>query len=100
VEGDAFAGQGRLVRVLKLDGKIPDGAAVRVATGVDIRPANGGFAVNGGKLSLDGHEFENAFQVSADGATVSGKDVLVPLRAEIKVSYSWPNAHAMHAHAQ
>ena len=100
VEGDALAGQGRLVRVLKLDGKIPDGAVLRVATGETIAPASGGFAVNGGKLSLDGREFENSFQVSADGATISGKDLLVPLRAEIRVSYSWPNAHSQHAHAQ
>jgi azurin len=99
VEGDAFAGAGRLVRVLKLDGNLPAGAVLRVASG-EIKPVNGGFAVNGGKFSLENHEFENVFQVSADGATVSGKDLLVPLRAEIKVFYSWPSAHAQHAHAK
>ena len=98
VEGDAFAGQGCLVRVLKLDGKLPVGAVLRVASG-EIKTAGGGFAVNGGKFSLEGHEFENVFQVSADGAVLAGKDLLVPLRAEIRVSYSWPSAHAQHAHA-
>ena len=99
VEGDAFAGQGRLVRALKLDGKLPADAVLRVASG-EIKTAGGGFAVNGGKLALDGREFENVFQVSADGATLAGKDLLVPLRAEIRVSYAWPAAHAQHAHAK
>ena len=99
VEGDAFAGQGRLVRALKLDGKLPADAVLRVASG-EIKTAGGGFAVNGGKLALEGREFENVFQVSADGAVLAGKDLLVPLRAEIRVSYSWPAAHAQHAHAK
>ena len=99
VEGDAFAGAGRLVRVLKLDGKLPAGAVLRVASG-EIKPMSSGFAVNGGKFSLDGREFENVFQVAVHGATVAGKDLLVPLRAEIKVSYSWPAAHSQHAHAK
>ncbi len=53
-----------------------------------------------GKLTLDGRGLRESVQVSAEGATVSGKDLLVPLRAEIKVSYSWPAAHGQHAHAK
>jgi azurin len=100
VEGDAFAGRGRLIRTLKLDGEIPGGGLLRVATGVEITPAKDGFTVNGGRYKLDGREFDNVFQVSVDGATVVAGNVLVPLRAEIKIAYSWPNAHAQHAHAK
>ncbi len=98
VEGDALAGQGKLVRVLKIDGSIPAGAVMRVATGSAITPTGGGFNVTGEKLSLEGHAFDNVFQVAVEGATVSGKNLTVPLRPEIKISYSWPNLHAQHLH--
>ena len=33
---------------------------------------------------------EGKFLVSADGAKLNGKDITLPARAEIKVTYSWP----------
>jgi azurin len=99
VDGDAFAGAGRLVRVLKIEGQIPEGAVLRLATGSQIHAADGAFHVTGDALSLDGYPFDNAFQVTADGALVSGKNLVLPLRPEITISYSWPNTHAHHAAA-
>jgi azurin len=98
VSGDAFTGNGQLVRSMKIEGSIPAGATLRVATG-DIQPANGSFNVTGEKLVLDGHTFDNIFRVTVDGATVAGKNLVVPLRPEIKISYGWPDGHAHHTQA-
>ncbi|HEY3900352.1 MAG TPA: family 16 glycoside hydrolase [Chthoniobacter sp.] len=100
VDGDAFAGNGHLVRVLKIEGQIPEGAVLRLATGSQIQPADGAFHVTGDKLVLDGHPFDNAFQVAAEGAVISGKNLILPLRPDVTVSYSWPSAHNHHAAAQ
>jgi len=99
VDGDAFAGAGRLVRVLKIEGQIPAGAMLRLATGSQIHPADGAFHVTGDALTLEGHPFDNTFQVTAAGALIAGRNLVLPLRPEITVSYSWPNAHAQHAAA-
>jgi hypothetical protein len=77
----------------------PEGAVLRLATGSQIHAADGAFHVTGDALSLDGYPFDNAFQVTADGALVSGKNLVLPLRPEITISYSWPNTHAHHAAA-
>ena len=98
VEGSAVAGAGKLIRTLKLTGPIPANGYFRAATGTSIEPAAGGFIVKGGPLALDGRGFENTFQISAEGAQVAGTNLLVPARAEIKVTYSWPMDHANHAH--
>ena len=100
VDGDALAGGGKLVRVMKTDGGIPAGAVLRVATGTAIALADGGFNVTGEKLSFEGPVFDNVFHVAVGGATISGKNLIVPLSREIKISYAWPNAPAQHAGAK
>ena len=88
----------KLVRTLKLTGTIPPGAQFRAATGDKIEPAGAAFAIDGGKFDLDGGNYDNHFSVAVDGATVAGRNLLVPARAEIKITYSWPQSHAQHAH--
>jgi azurin len=98
VQGDAVAGDGKLVRTLTLTGPIPANTYFRVATGASLQPMDGGFLVQDGRLTLDGRDFENQFRVAADGAQVAGKNLLVPAQAEIKITYSWTGSHAHHAH--
>ena len=87
-----------LVRTLKLTGTIPAGAQFRAATGDTITAAGAAFAIDAGKFGLDGTSYENKFTVAVDGATVAGRNLLVPARAEIRITYSWPQSHAQHAH--
>jgi hypothetical protein len=78
--GDAVAGTGKLVRNLTLTGTIPPGALLRVAEGTSIQPKGDAFLVDG----------PSKFLVSASGAQITGKDLLVPAQATIQVTYSWP----------
>ncbi len=98
VIGDALAGAGKLVRTLKLDGKTPAGALFRVASAEKITPQGNAFLVETGSFVPE-IKTELKFLVSADGATLNGKDITLPARAEIKVTYSWPTVHGAHAHA-
>lgn len=98
VQGNALGSEGKLVRTLKLTGKIPANAFFRAATGASIQPADGGFIVNNGVFALDGRQFEDTFRIVADGAQVAGQNLLIPARSEIKITYSWPTSHAHHAH--
>ena len=95
-EGDA-TGAAKLVRTLKLAGPIPANAFLRVANGT-IQPAGSAFQVNGGVFDVQGRSFENQYSVAVDGAQIAGRNLLVPARAEIKITYTWPNSHAHHAH--
>ncbi len=97
VIGDALAGAGKLVRTLKLDGKIPAGALFRVASAPKITPQGSEFLVEAGRFMAEINT-EGKFLVSADGATLNGKDLTLPARSEIKVTYSWPMVHGTHAH--
>jgi azurin len=83
--GDAKAPEGKLTRMVRLEGSIPAGATFRVATGSILQPENGGFSIqaNGAR-----------FFVTAEGAQISGPNLLVPARAEMKVTYAWPAVHA------
>ena len=96
VEGDA-TGAGKLIRTLKLTGSIPPNAWLRIANGT-IQPADGAFAVDGGVFDVQGRSFENKYTVAAEGAQAAGRNLVVPARAEIKVTYAWPNTHAAHVH--
>ena len=98
VEGDAVKGEGKLVRTIKMTGKLPANAWFRAATGTNIQPVNGGFLVSNGRINLNGRESENTFRITVDGAQVAGQNLLIPARAEIKITYSWPTNHAHHAH--
>ena len=97
VEGDAVAGAGKLLRTVKLTGAIPPNAFFRAATGSNIQPVVGGFLVSNGRFGLDGREFDNTFRITADGAQVAGRNLLIPARSEIKITYAWPTTHAHHA---
>jgi hypothetical protein len=96
VIGDALAGAGKLVRTLKLDGKIPSGALFRVASAAKITSQGSAFLVEAGRFAAEINT-EGKFLVSADGATLSGKDITLPARAEIKVTYAWPETQGAHA---
>ncbi|MDB6172098.1 MAG: hypothetical protein JWL59_1409 [Chthoniobacteraceae bacterium] len=85
VEGNAVTGNGRLVRTLKLSGKLPGNATFRVATGNAIQPVGNSFVVDG------------KFAVAVEGAALAGKNLLVPVRPEIKLIYSWPETLPQHA---
>ncbi len=98
VVGDALAGAGKLVRTLKLDGKIPAGALFRVASAPKITPQGGAFLVEGGRFANEINT-ESKFIVSAEGATLNGGSLTLPVRPEIVVTYSWPNVHGAHGHA-
>ncbi|MEA3210048.1 MAG: hypothetical protein QOE70_3105 [Chthoniobacter sp.] len=97
VEGDAVAGSGQLIRTLKLTGQIPPEAFFRVAAGSSIQPSDSGFAIEGGKFGIDGREYQNSFEVAVEGARIAGQNLVVPARPEIKITYTWPGAHAGHA---
>lgn len=96
VEGDATAG-GKFVRTLKMDGAIPANAWLRIASG-EIKQAGGAFLVDGGVFDVQGRHFEVQYIVAADGAQIAGRNLLVPARAEIKITYAWPHSHAQHGH--
>ncbi len=77
-EGAAATG-GKLIRTLRMAGAIPANAYFRVAAGT-LQPDDDGFTV------------DRALRVAVAGAQVAGRNLLVPARAEIKITYSWPNA--------
>ena len=92
VEGD-----GGLVRTLKLAGPIPANAYLRIANGT-LQPTGDGFAVDGGVFDVQGRSFENKYTVAAQGAQLAGRNLVVPARAEIKITYAWPATHTGHNH--
>ena len=96
VEGDA-TGTGKLVRTLKLAGSIPSNAFLRIANGT-IKPEGSAFLVDGGVFDVHGRSFENRYSVAVSGAQLAGRNLVVPARAEIKITYAWPNTHAHHVH--
>ncbi len=91
-EGEATAG-GKIVRTLKLAGPIPANAFLRVASGT-LQPTGDGFLVAGGVFEVQGRSFENQYSVAVAGARISKSNLLVPARAEIKITYAWPHTHA------
>jgi len=95
--GNAVALEGMLVRTLEFRGATPSNAYLRVANGENIRPEKDAFIVDGGKFGMEGRDFENRFVIAAAGARLRGKDVIVPVRPSIRVTYAWPNTHAHHA---
>jgi hypothetical protein len=95
--GDAVSGGGKLTRTLTLEGKIPDGALFRVASAAKITPQGDAFLVEGGPVQ--GLNSDNKFVVSAPGAELDGQNLVLPARADIVVTYSWPGDHSHHNHA-
>ena len=80
VTGESTTPGGRLIRTVKVEGKIPAGAFFRAAVGSTVKAEGAGFVVD----SL------NHLQVEAEGAQATASSVLIPARAEMKISYSWP----------
>jgi azurin len=77
-EGAAASG-GKLIRTLRTAGTIPANAFFRVAAGA-LQADGDGFTVDG------------ALRVAVTGAQIAGPNLLVPARAEIKITYTWPPA--------
>lgn len=99
VIGDALAGQGKIVRTLKLEGRIPERALFRIAGAPKITPRGTEFLVEGGRFSGD-ISTDGKFLISAEGATLKEGNLTVPVRPEMKVTYGWPTSHGSHAHAK
>jgi hypothetical protein len=95
--GNAVAPEECSCASLEFRGATPSNAYLRVANGENIRPEKDAFIVDGGKFGMEGRDFENRFVVAAAGARLRGKDVIVPVRSSIRVTYAWPNTHAHHA---
>lgn len=82
---------GRLIRKLELSRKAPEGTFLRLAAG-DVKVLEGGrFEVKAGILDLEGRGFDNHFVITAPGAEVAGKNLLLPVTGRsLLVTYSWP----------
>lgn len=96
VEGNGLDGSGKLHRIIRLAGKAPKDAVLRVAsvpTGKTIKPAGSGWLVESGPWEADGGKFGSSFLVEASGAQLVGNLLVLPLGAELKMTYSWPGAH-------
>ena len=93
VEGEAISGKGQLIRAIKVEGKLPEAALLRVASADKIKQSGNAFLVEAGKLRLGNAEYDNRFLLTVDGGKVVGKDLVVPARSEIRITYSWPGGH-------
>jgi plastocyanin len=87
----------QLVRTLRISGKVPDQTFVLLARSATVHPVEKGFLVKADKLQLPSGNFDNHFQIQAEGATPRGKLLVVPARPEIQIHYSWPSTHSAHA---
>lgn len=93
VTGEAVSGKGELVRIVKIEGKVPEGAVLRLASANTIKQSGNAFLVEGGKMKVGSGDYDNRFLLTVDGGKVVGKDLIVPARAEIKITYCWPGGH-------
>ena len=80
-------------KTIKVDGKFPEAALLRVASADKIKQSGNAFLVEAGKLRLGSADFDNRFLVTVDNGKVVGKDLVVPARSEIRITYSWPGGH-------
>src|SRR5215207_5449164 len=71
--GDAVTSSGKLTRVLKLEGRIPEGALFRVANAKKITPRDGAFFVEGGRSGEINSD--NQFLVTVEGAKLEGENL-------------------------
>lgn len=85
----AGTGEGKLVRTIKLQGQIPQGAIFRAIEGEKLEGASGNFTVHIGNQPMS---------VTAEDAQIVSKSLVIPARPEMKVTYSWQMSHAHHAH--
>jgi hypothetical protein len=87
--GAAMDPKATLVRTVKISGKMPDRAFLRIASGA-VTPDGDGFIVKSGTVDLGGgRRSENTFRVKAVGAQTDGANVYVPVSGSIEVAYGW-----------
>lgn len=87
--GSAIDPKATLVRSVKISGKTPDRAFLRIASG-SVTPDGDGFIVKNGTLDLgSGRKSENTFRVKSAGAQTDGANVYVPVAALVEVEYGW-----------
>ncbi len=75
--GDLQMSRGKLLRTVKLDGAIPEHAHLLVLSGDGITAVADGFVL------------QNRLKVVVEGGKLRGKELVVPARREILVTYSW-----------
>ncbi len=90
-EGSGLTAEGKLIRTLTIQGRTPENTWFRAAFGDKIEAAkDGSFIVEAGKLNMGGHEFDNRMKVTAPGAIVAGKNLVLPAKeGTLKVTYQW-----------
>jgi len=89
-EGSGTEAAGKLIRTLTIEGKVPDNTWLRLATGPKIEAKDGVFIVDAGKFDLSGRGFENKFRIAAEGATLAGQNLVLPVKSgQIKIAYQW-----------
>jgi azurin len=96
-QGD-FKSGGKLVRTLKLKGKIPANAQLLLAQEADIQLSEGAFQIKGQKLALPNMRSENHISLLAEGASIRGRSLMLPAKEEIRITYSWPSPNLHGAH--
>ena len=88
--GSGITADGKLVRTLTLKGKVPENSWLRIATGPKIEAKDGAFIVDAGRINIDSHNFDNKCRITAEGASLEGSNLVVPVKAgSIKVTYQW-----------
>lgn len=87
--GVAMDSKATLVRTVKVSGKVPSGAFIRIASGAVTRDGEA-FVVKNGLVDLGGgRKSENTFRVKSVGAQTDGANVYVPVTGSMEVEYGW-----------
>ena len=74
-------GNARLIRSVKISGGVPANAWYRIATAGKIENKDG---------VIHCTEGVSAFRIKADGATLAGKNLVIPAKAgTMTISYQW-----------
>lgn len=89
-EGKGVSPDGKLVRTLTVKGDVAPNTWLRLAASDKIQAKDGGFMVDAGQIKMSNKAYENKFRISAEGAVLAGKNLVVPVKAgQIKVTYQW-----------
>jgi hypothetical protein len=79
--GNKADGDPALVRTVKVTGELPANAWFRIATGSGIEKENGYYECQSGSTP---------FRVTADGATLAGRNLVLPAKAgTMTITYEW-----------
>ena len=89
-EGSGTTAAGKLTRTLTFTGKVPDNTWFLLAAGWKIEAAGDAFTIDAGRVNLGGHDFDNQFRLTAPGAQVAGKNLVLPVKeGRIQATYQW-----------